>query len=230
MPIIIIIKALFQTLVGILGIDYAYWQTDVEVYSNIYIYIHTHKTAFLLHLHPHIYNSNTSPEMSMFFLLPGITTTFFFLPKLKMQKLYDIWDCGSAVRSLGGREGKKKKKTKIATTLGSGMHHCVDDVCGDRWQLKRACSRTVVSHCWLWYSLGLLGLCCCVLFNNPNPLSPPQPTSFLWLFLVFFIMLYCNLIIFRRTIMVHRWRGRAEQGPQTVPPNSFRLQGSLANP
>lgn len=64
MPIIIIKKALFQTfLVGILGIDYAYWQRELGFFLIYIQYIHT-KQLFL-HLHPHIYNSNTSPELSM---------------------------------------------------------------------------------------------------------------------------------------------------------------------
>lgn len=175
-PIIIIIKkSLFQTVVvGILGIDYTFRQRNFGIYFNIqYIYtifcISTHTSTTQIHL-----------LRQAWLFLPDVTIFF----KLKLQKLYDVWDFGSAIRSLGKRG---KKKIKITTTLGSGMHHCVDDVCGDRWQLKRACSRTVVSDCWLWYSLGLLGLCCCVLFNNPNPLSPPQPTSVLWLFLVFLL-------------------------------------------
>lgn len=147
-----------------------------------------HAKQLFLYLHQRISNSNTSPEMNIASPPPNVSTFF----KLRLQKLFGIWEFGSALWSLGGQEEKNKKNP---TTLGSGMHHCVDDVCGDRWQLKRACSRTVVSNSWLWYSLGLLGRCCCVLFNNPNPLSPPQPTSVLWLFLVFFITLYCNLII-----------------------------------
>lgn len=130
----------------------------------------------------------------------------------------------------GKKKIKQKKKKTLQHTLGCGMHHCVDDVCDDRWQLKRGCSRTVVSDCWLWCSLGLLGICCCVLFNNPNPLSPPQPTSVLWLFLVFFYYVILRFNNLRCTTMLAARRGRAEQVPQTVPPKSFRLQGSLVNP
>lgn len=78
----------------------------------------------------------------------------------------------------------------LQNTLGSPAHHLsftwLDDFLDDRWQLD-GCSRTMVSVCGLWYSLGPVGFHCCVLLNNPNPLSPPWPTSVLWLLLVFLL-------------------------------------------
>lgn len=80
--------------------------------------------------------------------------------------------------------------TNRTCTFRSPVHHLLftwlDDFRGDRWQLD-GCSRTMVSVCGLLYSLGPVGFHCCVLLNNPNPLSPPWPTSVLWLLLVFLL-------------------------------------------
>lgn len=98
-PIIIIKKSLFQTVVGILGIDYTFRQRNFGIYFNIqYIYtifcISTHTSTTQIHL-----------LRQAWLFLPDVTIFF----KLKLQKLYDVWDFGSAIRSLGKQEGKKKK-------------------------------------------------------------------------------------------------------------------------
>lgn len=101
----------------------------------------------------------------------------------------------------------------------------------------RGCSRAVVSDGGLWYSVAPVGLSCCVLLNNPNPLRPPWLTSVLLIAPCIFyyaILHFHNLV--HGTLMVCVcvcWRGgkkTVEQVPHAALLRSLRLPGPASNP